>query len=188
MICQSFLRISTKFTNFVEIHNEVFITLIRIKFKFRKLHSTFLDMGTWSFWLILGVGFLIAEVLTVSTTCLYLGLGALAAMCAAFMGGDWLATIVTFIAATSLLYLLTYKWRDRLLRLLHKGAAHTATGMDALIGRTSIVEDADTLRIRIDGDLWQVRPAKSENALHPGEKVRVVGYESIILTVEPMAK
>lgn len=143
-------------------------------------------MGTWSFWLILGVGFLIAEVLTLSTTCLYLGLGALAAMCAALLGGDWLASIITFIVATALLYLLTYRWRHRIVRSLHKGGGHTATGMDALIGRTSTVEKTDTLRIRVDGDLWQVRPASADVRLRPGEKVRVVGYDSIILSVEPL--
>ncbi|MDO4334761.1 MAG: NfeD family protein [Bacteroidales bacterium] len=141
-------------------------------------------MGIWSLWLILGVGFLIAEVLTMSTTCLYIGTGALAAMCGAFLGLGWTGTIVTFVVATVLLYLLTYRWRGKLLRALHKGARHTATGMDALIGRTGTVELADTFRMRIDGDKWQIRPAHPEVKLRAGEEVRVVGYDSIILSVE----
>ena len=143
-------------------------------------------MGIWSFWLILGVGFLIAEVFTLSTTCLYIGIGALIAMWAAFLGADWLGSIITFIVATSLLYVLTYKWRAKLLRILHKGAEHTATGMDALIGRTGQVEISDMPRIRIDGDNWQVRPTRHDMNLRQGESVRVVGYDSIILTVEPI--
>ena len=142
-------------------------------------------MGIWSFWLILGVGFLIAEVLTLSLTCLYIGIGALAAVVAAFLGADWLGTIITFTAATAFLYALTYRWRQRLLKALHKGADHTATGMDALIGRTGTVEMSDMARVRIDGDSWQVRPVHRDMTLHPGENVRVVGYDSIILTVEP---
>lgn len=142
-------------------------------------------MGLWSFWLILGVGFLIAEVLTMSTTCLYVGTGALAAMVAALLGGEWLVTIVTFVVFTSLLYVTTYRWRHRLVKVLNKGSEHGATGMDALIGRTGIVFEApDCLRMRIDGDVWQVRSAKRNMPIFPGEEVRVVGYESIILAVE----
>lgn len=154
--------------------------------KFKIRNSKLSKMGIWSFWLILGVGFLIAEVLTLSTTCLYIGVGALIAMCASFLGAEWLATIITFIVATTLLYLLTYRWRGKLLKTLHKGAEHTATGMDALIGRTGQVEIADMPRVRIDGDNWQVRPTHHDVTLHQGDTVRVVGYDSIILSVEPV--
>ena len=142
-------------------------------------------MGLWSFWLILGAGFLAAELLTMSTTCLYVGTGALAAMVCALLGGEWIATTITFVAATAILYASTYRMRNRLVKALHKGAEHTATGMDALIGRTGkVVQAADCLRMRIDGDVWQVRPAKHGAPLSPGEEVRVVGYDSIILSVE----
>ena len=144
-------------------------------------------MGLWSFWLILGVGFLAAELLTMSTMCLYVGTGALAAMVCALLGGEWMATIITFVVATALLYVSTYRWRNRLVKALHKGAEHTATGMDALIGRTgTVIRTPDSLRMRIDGDVWQVRPAKHGSSIHPGEEVRVVGYDSIILTVEAL--
>lgn len=142
-------------------------------------------MGLWSFWLILGVGFLVAELLTMSTTCLYVGTGALAAMVCALLGGDWIATTVTFVGATGVLYATTYRWRNRIVKALHSGAEHTATGMDALIGRTgTVVQAQDCLRMRIDGDVWQVRPVKHSAPLIPGEEVRVVGYDSIILNVE----
>ncbi len=142
-------------------------------------------MGLWSFWLILGVGFLVAELLTMSTTCLYVGTGALAAMVAALLGGEWLVTIVTFVAFTGLLYASTYRWRNRLVKALHKGAEHTATGMDALIGRTgTVVAAPDCLRMRIDGDVWQVKASTHGEPLQTGIEARVVGYDSIILTVE----
>ncbi|MDE6258502.1 MAG: NfeD family protein [Muribaculaceae bacterium] len=143
-------------------------------------------MGLWSFWLILGVGFLIAELLTMSTTCLYIGLGALIAMIMAFAGGEWTETIITFVAATAVLYLATYHWRNRLLKFLHRGASHTATGMDALIGRTGRVIQTDRMRVRIDGDTWEVTPAKKDTLLLPDQEVRVVGYDSIVLSVEPI--
>ena len=106
-------------------------------------------------------------------------------MVCALLGGDWIPTIITFVVATGILYASTYRMRNRLVKALHKGAEHTATGMDALIGRTGIVVQApDCLRMRIDGDVWQVRPAKRDTPIVPGEEVRVVGYDSIILSVE----
>ncbi len=145
-------------------------------------------MGIWSLWLFVGAGFLIAELLTMSTTCLYVGLGALIAMCAAFLGGDWLATILTFVVSTGILFAATYRLRHRLISALHKDAEHGATGMDALIGRTGKVFAAtDTYRMKIDGDVWQVQPASHECDLTPGEEVRVVGYDSIILKVEKLS-
>ncbi|MDE6017463.1 MAG: NfeD family protein [Muribaculaceae bacterium] len=145
-------------------------------------------MGIWSFWLILGVGFLVAELMTLSTTCLYVGIGALAAMVAALLGGEWMATIITFLVATTILYLATYHWRHRLIGCLHKGSRHAATGMDALIGRTGTAFEAiDCMRMRIDGDIWQIRPANHEDILQDGDEVRVVGYDSIILSVEKIS-
>ncbi len=142
-------------------------------------------MGLWSFWLILGVGFLVAELLTMSTMCLYVGIGALAAMVAALLGGEWLETIVTFVAFTALLYATTYRWRERLVKALHKDSGEAVTGMDALIGRTgTAVQAADCLRMKIDGDVWQIKAAKHGTPIAPGDEVRVVGYDSIILTVE----
>lgn len=142
-------------------------------------------MGIWSFWLILGVGFLVAELLTLSTTCLYVGTGALAAMVAALLGGEWIASVLTFVAFTGLLYLATYRWRHRLIKALNKGTEHGATGMDALIGRCGKVIDApDCLRLRLDGDIWQIRAARRGETIIPEEEVRVVGYDSIVLLVE----
>ncbi|MDE6342437.1 MAG: NfeD family protein [Muribaculaceae bacterium] len=142
-------------------------------------------MGLWSFWLILGVGFLVAELLTMSMTCIYVGIGALAAMACALLGGEWISSIIVFVASTALIYLTTYRWRHKITEALHRGAAHTATGMDALIGRTGIVVEApDSLRMRIDGDVWKVRPVRHGSELKPGDHVRVVGYDSIILSVE----
>ena len=142
-------------------------------------------MGLWSFWLILSVILLVTELLTLSTSFLYLGIGALAAMVCALAGGDWIPTIITFVVSTGILYLVTYRWRKNLVKSLHRGSGHAVTGMDALIGRTGkVIEAPDSLRIRIDGDVWKIVPAKNSAPIAAGENVRVVGYDSIILTVE----
>lgn len=142
-------------------------------------------MGIWSLWLFIAVGFLIAELITMSTTCLYIGIGALVAMCAAFIFDDWLITILTFVASTAILFAATFRLRHRIIGFLHKESGRESTGMEALIGRTGIVYKAsDSFRMKIDGDVWQVRPVEGGSALIPGEEVRVVGYDSIILIVE----
>ncbi|MDE6009775.1 MAG: NfeD family protein [Muribaculaceae bacterium] len=142
-------------------------------------------MGIWSFWLFLGVGFLVAELFTMSTTCLYVGIGALIAMLSAFLGGEWMTTILTFVFSTAFLYLLTYRWRHRIIEFLNKDSQHGATGMEALIGRSGTVFAAsDSMRMKIDGDTWQVKPLHNDAVLSPGEEVCVVGYDSIILKVE----
>lgn len=144
-------------------------------------------MGLWSFWLFLAVGLLVVEIFTLSTVCLYVGTGALIAMATSFIRDDWAITIITFVVSTVVIYAATYKWRGRLVEWLHRESSQSPTGMDALIGRTgTIIKASDSLRIRIDGDTWQVRPSAQECDLHPGEKVRVTGYDSIILEVEEL--
>ena len=58
--------------------------------------------------------------------------------------------------------------------------------MDALIGRTGRVIVTDRMRMRIDGDTWEITPADSDIVLHPDQEVRVVGYDSIVLSVRPV--
>ena len=62
--------------------------------------------------------------------------------------------------------------------------------MEALIGREGFLKreipaDGGLGRLRIDGDDWQVRSRDGEPVAH-GTKVRVTGYDSIILTVKPV--
>ncbi|MDE6559052.1 MAG: NfeD family protein [Muribaculaceae bacterium] len=49
-----------------------------------------------------------------------------------------------------------------------------------------MIESPDSLRMRIDGDVWQVVGANKSTVLAPGVTARVVGYDSIILKVEPV--
>lgn len=140
-------------------------------------------MELWTFWLILAAGLLIAEVLSQSLTCLYVAAGALAAMACTLFGYGWIPSIATCVAATALFYLLTYKARRRLLARLHADAPHAATGMDALIGRTGVVFGGSSPRVRIDGDVWQVRPSRHGAPLRDGDSVSVVAYDSIVLEV-----
>ncbi len=142
-------------------------------------------MGIWSLWLFIAVGFLIAELITMSTTCLYIGVGALIAMCSAFIWDDLLVTILIFVGSTAILFAATYRLRHRIVGFLHRESVSEPTGMDALIGRRGVIyKAADTYRMKIDGDVWQVQSAGAGERLQAGEEVRVVGYDSIVLQVE----
>ena len=60
--------------------------------------------------------------------------------------------------------------------------------MDALKGRVAevvetIPSDGGFGRVRVDGDRWQARSVDG-GAFSVGDKVRVIGYDSIILDVE----
>lgn len=60
------------------------------------------------------------------------------------------------------------------------------TNGDALIGRTgTVIEevDADSGRIKIDGDIWQARSVTGDT-IPVGSKVEIVGRESIIMSVK----
>lgn len=143
-------------------------------------------MGIWSFWLILAIGFFISEVFTLSLTCLYIGIGALAATVSAIAGCEWTGSIIAFLVATFVVFMLTFHWRETILQRLHKNPASSyATGMESLIGRTGKVEQLNgKLKVRIDGDIWDVAPSDSGKTLLPDSQVRITGYDSIVLKAE----
>lgn len=142
-------------------------------------------MALWTFWLILAVGLLTAEIFTQSLTCLYVGIGAACAMTACLLGCAWPGALVTFLLSTTILYFATIKLRRKILYHLHNPHRHTATGMDALIGKRGNVEVTDRPRMRIDGDVWQVK-SQDGATLQDGDQVEVVDYDSAVLIVTPI--
>lgn len=143
-------------------------------------------LSAWLIWLIAAAILVIIELLTTTYAALCLVGGCLAAMVCAICDGGLqmqllfaaIGTIATFVAGKPLLQ------HYGLLR--HRRPE--PSNMDALIGRTCSVTDriggADSPgRVRIDGDSWQ---AVSEDGTHieVGTQVRVIRYDSIILTVQ----
>lgn len=142
-------------------------------------------LSGWTLWLILAALLVIVELLTgtfaafclvggcvVALACSLLGFGVEAQLAGAAVG-----TVVTFLAFKPLIR----KQREA----RHK--KECVSNMDALIGRTVVVAEAigenAVGRVRIDGDNWQARTADG-SAVAAGEKVRVAGYDSIVLIVE----
>ena len=143
----------------------------------------------WALWLIAAAVFVIIELVTNTFACFCLMGGCLVAFLAAVIGfglnvqlaAAIIGIVITFIAFKPL--------------IRKQAASHRAdsspSNMDALIGRTTTVTEAigenTAGRVRIDGDSWQAVAADGKS-IAKGTTVRVVSYDSIVLTVETTEK
>lgn len=142
-------------------------------------------MSAWIIWLIATAVLLLIEVLTQAVWSLCFAIGCLAAMVVSIYCDSVAIQGITVAAAAIISWVLfapaIRKWEK-------KRGRGTATGMDALIGRTATVTEeiqpGRTGRARIDGDYWQVEAPDAERTIGEGEKVEVTGYDSIILKVK----
>lgn len=145
----------------------------------------------WIIWLIaLGV-LLIVEVLTQMVWSLCLAIGCIAGLLCSLCGvGIVWQVIATAIASVVSFLVLIPAFRKWHLAKVDAKSKAARTGMDALLGRKAIVTEEIRPdrpgRARIDGDNWQVTTSSNGGRLPRGTEVSVVGYDSIILFVEPM--
>lgn len=143
----------------------------------------------WIMWLIITALLIIVELLTglVATFCL--AVGCLVAMLLSLLGvgldvqliGLAIGTVVAFVAFAPMIK----RWRlhDRI-----DNDDRALSNMDALRGREVPVIEAipgngGLGRVKVDGDRWQARTVDG-SAVAEGERVKIVGFESIILEVE----
>lgn len=147
-------------------------------------------MGIWIIWLIVIGLLLIVEVLSQMVWSLCLAIGCVAGLVASLCGGTlvWqiILTAIASVAAYIILVPAFKKWHAL---KVDENSKISRTGMDALLGRTTIIYEEIRPdrpgRARIDGDNWQVTTSSNGGFLPRGTKVSVVGYDSIILFVEP---
>lgn len=143
-------------------------------------------MEIWQIWVIVALVFIVIEIFTsgFAVACFSVGciLAAIGAACKLEL--SW--QILLFAIGTFLAFIFI---RPFVLKLIDKGTKgkEIATNMDNLIGRQAVVTETITKndygRVKIDGDDWKARLESGESA-EIGEKVTVVSYESIILTVK----
>lgn len=145
-------------------------------------------MPLWSVWLTAAVILAIIEMFSTTAVALCLSIASLASMCAALCDASAETQLLIFaVAAVLSLVFLAPVAR----RMLHRSApvgAAGASNMDALKGRTVILdsdlEPGATTRVRIDGDSWQVRAADPAATLKGGTPYHVCDNESIILLIK----
>lgn len=146
-------------------------------------------MDPFFIWLIAAAVFVIIELLSLWVWSICVGAGCLVAAIASLLGAD-LAWQIVCVAAGSLIFFICFgKALERTYRRHGRHTGHNDTNMDDLKGREAIVIESTTprapARVRIDGDNWQVITADG-HPLHEGQKIRITGYDSIILSAVPV--
>ncbi len=144
---------------------------------------SFISENLWLFWTIIAMICLVVEMSSGDFFVTCFAVGALFSVVAALVDAPFWAQVVVFalFAVLSLRLL-----RPRLVKLIRRNADRRVSNADALIGRIGEVSETikaeDYGRVKIDGDDWKAE-TDDEDDIAVGEKVRVIGRESIIIKV-----
>ncbi len=137
----------------------------------------------WLFWVVVTVACLIMELTSGDFYVTCFAIGAIAGLIVEAVDLPFWTQVLVF-AAVSVLSLLFV--RPYLVRLLAANADHRVSNADALMGRigrvSQTIEPGGYGRVQIDGDDWKAETPQPVT-LSEGMKVRVVGRESIIISV-----
>ena len=133
-------------------------------------------------WLVAMVALMLVEFSTVSLTCIWFALGALAALIASLCGAPVWLQLVWFFAVSVLSLMAT-----RPLVKKYINGKTTPTNADMLMGQTCIVTEpisnlAETGAVKIGGKVWTARSVDGA-VFAPGEKVVAVRIEGVKLMV-----
>lgn len=137
----------------------------------------------WLLWTVVVVVCLTLEVSSGDFFITCFAAGALCSVVAALLGMPFWVQVLVFAVLSALSIRLL---RPRLLAVLERRADRRVSNVDALDGRVGEVSETIVAggygRVKIDGDDWKAESA-DHGEIHGGERVRVVGRESIILKV-----
>lgn len=139
----------------------------------------------WQLWAIVAVALMALELTSGDLYLLCFGVGALiTALAAAVTGSFTLQLGLWVLLSVACLFTL----RPVALRYLHRDEPNRVSNADAIIGRTGSVSQAIAAngygRVALDGDDWKAQSADGQ-PIAAGTSVRIVGRESIIVTVTP---
>ena len=145
----------------------------------------YFQSNMWQLWLLVCLLCLILELTSGDFFIMCFSLGALAALVATPFTG-FVGQLVVWMLGTVLCLLFV---RPAMLKYFHKKDSDRPSNADALMGRTGTVIQTivagDHGRVKIDGDDWKAVSAATTD-IPVGTKVKVVGRDSIILTVTPV--
>lgn len=141
---------------------------------------------TWEFWLILAAVCVILELITNTFAMFAMAGGCVLAVFAQLFICDGLAAqLIAFSFGTVFSFVCLKPIAKK--HLESKESAQYKSNIDALVGREAIAcQDSDEngiTRVKIDGDSWQARTKDLATVLK-GNRIKVVGYESIVLIIE----
>ena len=151
-------------------------------------------MEIWQIWLAIALALVIIEIISVGFAALCLAIGAVGAAVASCFTDSlvWQITVFAVFTLISFIYVRPFmlKFLSRKKdspKSLSRKKDSPKSGVEALIGRTAIVEEdivpeTNSGRVAIDGDRWKA-VSEDGNNIMKGEKVVVLKVDSIILTV-----
>ena len=146
----------------------------------------YLSANMWQVWAVVAVLGLILELSSGDFFIICFAIGA----CGAAVVSPFTSFYVQLAVFGLITALSIYQVRPFALRYLHKDEPNRVSNADALMGRvgrvTETIEAKGFGRVAIDGDDWKAVSA-DETAIPEGTRVKVVGRESIIITVERLA-
>ena len=133
-------------------------------------------------WFIAMVAMIDVELATVSLTCIWFALGALAALIAALCGAPIWLQVVWFLVVSVLALVAT-----RPLVKKYINGKTVPTNADMLIGMTCVVMEpisnlSETGAVKVGGKVWTAR-SDDGTVFAPGEKVVAVRIEGVKLIV-----
>jgi membrane protein implicated in regulation of membrane protease activity len=138
----------------------------------------------WQLWVLVTVVCLILELTSGDLFILCFSIGALVTAVLSAFGLGFYGQLAVFVVASVLSLLFV---RPSLVRRLHGRKKERLSNADALIGRigrvSEAIEQGGYGRVAIDGDDWKA-VSSDGTYVSMGQNVRVVGRESIIITVE----
>ena len=149
-----------------------------------------MDQLIWIFWLVLGVGLIIAEIFTLGFVLFWFGIGAIAAGFAGYLGfGIGVQFLVFAIVSTAFTALSRTLFYD----YLPHGGEHHKMGMDSLPGQIGTVTigskgSLSEAAVKVFGSTWTAYPEDEETQLTEGEKVEVVRVKGSSLYVRKVTK
>ncbi len=136
------------------------------------------------FWIVLVIIFAVVEAMTAGLTCIWFGVGAVAALISAFFGAAiWLQFVWFFVISIASLLL------TRPLVRKYVDSVKQPTNADMVIGRTALViEDIDNIAatgaVSVGGKEWTARSDTGVRILS-GEVVTVLRIDGVKLIVAP---
>ena len=136
-------------------------------------------------WLLVGVGLIVAEVLTLTVVLGLLGLAAVAAALVGFLGAPLLVQAIAFAGSSAALLVFA---RPAAQRMLAKGDDEGGRRSDAraLAGSSALVVERvsdDSGQVRLDGELWRARPYAGGPPVEVGQTVDLAEVDGATLLV-----
>lgn len=131
-------------------------------------------------WMIIFIGLLVFELMTVNLVTIWLAIGALASFILSFWVTEFIWQMLMFVGVSLISLLLTKKFVKKV-----RGKEIEHTNLDRVIGKIGIVTEEITKlepgEVKVDGKKWS---AVSTKKINVGSKVEILSIDGVKLNVK----